>query len=109
MTATLQLFGQEFMLLNGGPVHQFTPAISLFVKCKDQAEVDYYWSKLTEGGSEGKCGWLVDKFGLSWQIVPDALGRLLGDPDPARAARAMKAMLGMQKIDVAALERAANG
>jgi predicted 3-demethylubiquinone-9 3-methyltransferase (glyoxalase superfamily) len=109
MTATIELAGQEFMLLNGGPKYKFTPAISLFVKCKDQEEVDYFWSKLLDGGREDRCGWLTDRFGLSWQIIPDALGKYLGDPDPGRAGRAMKAMLGMRKIDVAELERAANG
>jgi predicted 3-demethylubiquinone-9 3-methyltransferase (glyoxalase superfamily) len=109
MTGTITIFGQELMVLNGGPHHKLTPAFSLFVKCKDQDEVDYYWSRLVDGGREDRCGWLTDKFGVSWQIIPDALGKFLGDPDPVRANRAMQAMLGMRKIDVAALERAATG
>src|SRR4051812_8928010 len=109
-TGTFQLEGQNFMALNGGPQFKFTEAISLFVSCENQAEVDDLWSKLTaDGGKESQCGWLKDKFGLSWQIIPTALGRLLGDPDPARAQRAMQAMLKMQKLDVAKLEEAANG
>lgn len=108
MSATFELAGQEFMALNGGPHFSFTPAISLYVKCKDQREVDYYWDRLSTGANE-QCGWLQDKFGLSWQIIPDALGELLGDADRARADRAMKAMLKMKKIDVAELRRAADG
>lgn len=107
MSATFSLYGQEFMALNGGPMFRFTEAISLFVKCADQAEVDYYWNALTaEGGQESRCGWLKDKFGLSWQIIPNRLGELLNDPDPARAHRAMTAMLSMNKIDIAILEAA---
>lgn len=106
---TFELNGQRFMGLNGGEHHVFNDAISMYVDCKDQAEVDYYWGKLTEGGHEVQCGWLKDKFGVSWQIVPDALGRLMSDPDPARSGRVMQAMLKMIKLDVAALERAANG
>jgi predicted 3-demethylubiquinone-9 3-methyltransferase (glyoxalase superfamily) len=109
MSATFQLEGQEFMALNGGPMFKFTPAISLFVNCESQAEVDELWAKLSEGGREDRCGWLQDKYGLSWQIIPTALGRLLGDPDPHRSQRAMQAMLGMGKIDVDGLERAAAG
>ena len=109
LMGSFELAGQEFMVLNGGPQYSFTPAISLFVKCKDQEEVDYYWSRLGDGATEERCGWLKDKFGLSWQIIPDALGELLGDRDPGRAGRAMQAMLKMQKIDVAALRRAADG
>ena len=108
MTGTFELAGQEFMVLNGGPSLSFTPAISLFVKCKDQEEVDYYWTRLSTGRDE-QCGWLKDKFGLSWQIIPDALGELLGDKDRGRANRAMQAMLKMKKIDVAELKRAADG
>lgn len=109
MSGTFRLQGQEFMALNGGPMFQFTPAISLFVKCADQAEVDYYWNALlADGGEESRCGWLKDRFGLSWQIIPNRLGQLLGDADPGRAQRAMAAMLGMGKIDIAALEAAAN-
>lgn len=109
-TATFRLAGQEFQALNGGPGHPFTDALSLTIDCVDQAEVDYYWDALTAGdGAEVQCGWLVDPFGLSWQVVPRRLVELLGDPDPERAQRAIQAMLGMVKIDVAELERAANG
>lgn len=107
MTATFQLEGQEFMALNGGPQFKFTEAISLFVNCDSQAEVDALWDKLTaDGGEESQCGWLKDKFGLSWQIIPSALGEALGDPDPAKAQRAMQAMLQMQKIDIQRLQDA---
>jgi predicted 3-demethylubiquinone-9 3-methyltransferase (glyoxalase superfamily) len=110
ITGTFQLEGQNFMALNGGPQFKFTEAVSLFVSCENQAEVDELWAKLTaDGGKESQCGWLKDKFGLSWQIIPTALGRLLGDPDPARAQRAMQAMLKMKKLDVAQLEAAAKG
>ncbi len=110
VTGSFTLQGQNFMVLNAGPQFKFNEAISFFVSCEDQKEVDFYWSRLTaDGGSESRCGWLKDKFGLSWQIVPKALSRLLGDKDPARANRAMQAMLKMQKIDVAELERAAEG
>jgi predicted 3-demethylubiquinone-9 3-methyltransferase (glyoxalase superfamily) len=107
MSVTFQLEGQQFMALNGGPMFQFTPAISLFVDCETQEEVDELWEKLSAGGKPDRCGWLKDKFGLSWQIIPKALGELLGDKDPARASRAMKAMLKMSKIDVAEMKRAA--
>ena len=107
LTCAFELDGQEFTALNGGPMYQFTPAISLVVKCESQAEVDGYWSKLSEGGQPQQCGWITDKFGVSWQIVPAALQRLLGDPDPGRAQRAMKAMLKMKKIEIEELERAA--
>jgi predicted 3-demethylubiquinone-9 3-methyltransferase (glyoxalase superfamily) len=106
MTATFELDGQEFMALNGGPLFTFTEAISFFVNCETQAEVDELWEKLTEGGEESQCGWLKDKYGLSWQIVPSALGELLGHPDPAKAQRAMNAMLQMKKIDIEALRLA---
>lgn len=109
MSMTFEIAGQRVMALNGGPMYQHTPAFSLFVSCRTQAEVDHYWSRLVEGGRPSQCGWLVDRYGLSWQVIPETLGRLLGDPDPARAARAMQAMLQMQKIDIAALERAAAG
>lgn len=109
MSATFQLEGQEFHALNGGPQYRFTPAISLFVSCETQEEVDELWDKLAEGGAPQPCGWVRDRYGLSWQIIPTALGKLLGDPDPGRARRAMQAMLGMTKIDVAALQRAAAG
>jgi predicted 3-demethylubiquinone-9 3-methyltransferase (glyoxalase superfamily) len=107
MTVSFELDGLQFVALNGGPEFTFNEAISFQVDCKDQDEVNLYWSKLAEGGEEGPCGWLKDKFGVSWQIVPAALPRLLGDPDPARAQRAMKAMLGMKKIEIEELERAA--
>ncbi len=106
MTATFQLDGQEFMALNGGPYFKFTEAISLFVNCQGQEEVDELWEKLSEGGEEGQCGWLKDRYGLSWQIIPTALGEMLGDEDPKKAQNVMQAMLQMRKIDVAALRRA---
>jgi predicted 3-demethylubiquinone-9 3-methyltransferase (glyoxalase superfamily) len=109
MSMTFEIAGQRVMALNGGPMYTHTPAFSLFVSCRTQEEVDHYWSQLVEGGRPSQCGWLVDRYGLSWQVIPEALGRLLGDPDRARAGRAMQAMLQMQKIDVAALERAAAG
>jgi predicted 3-demethylubiquinone-9 3-methyltransferase (glyoxalase superfamily) len=105
MSATFQLDGQDFMALNGGPQYKFTPAISLFVSCETQEEVDELWEKLSAGGGKpGRCGWLQDKFGLSWQIIPNALPRLLSDP--ARSQRVMKAMLQMDKIDVRQLQEA---
>jgi predicted 3-demethylubiquinone-9 3-methyltransferase (glyoxalase superfamily) len=104
-----QLAGKDFLALNGGPQYHFTPAISLTVDCKDQAEVDAMWAKLLDGGEPARCGWLTDRYGVSWQITPEALPRLLGDPDPAVAARVMRAMMGMVKIDVAEIERAAAG
>ena len=106
MTATFELDGQEFMALNGGPLFTFTEAISFFVNCETQAEVDELWEKLTEGGEESQCGWLKDKFGLSWQIVPSVLGALLSDPDAEKAGRVMNAMLQMKKIDIAGLRAA---
>ena len=106
MTVTFQLDGQEFMALNGGPHFTFTPAISFFVNCETQEEVDELWEKLSEGGEKGPCGWLKDKYGVSWQIIPSALGELLGDPDPVKSARVMQAMLQMGKIDIASLRRA---
>jgi predicted 3-demethylubiquinone-9 3-methyltransferase (glyoxalase superfamily) len=108
-SATFRVAGQEFLAINGGPLFPFTEAFSLFVDCDDQAEVDRLWEVLTDGGEPSRCGWLKDRFGLSWQIVPRRLMELLGDPDPARASRAREAMLGMGKIDVAALEAAATG
>lgn len=108
MSATFELNGQEIMALNGGPMFKFTEAISLFVSCETQGEVDELWQKLTAGGEEGRCGWLKDKFGLSWQIIPAALGQMLGDPDPAKSGRVMEAMLKMNKIDVLTLQRAYN-
>jgi len=107
MGLTFQLEGQEFQALNGGPHHKFTPAISLFVSCETQAEVDDLWKKLLAGGGcEDQCGWLQDKYGLSWQIIPKALGRMLSDTNPAKAGAAMQAMLKMKKIDVAKMEQA---
>jgi predicted 3-demethylubiquinone-9 3-methyltransferase (glyoxalase superfamily) len=109
MTGSFQIEGQAFMALNGGPQYKFTQAISFFVSCETQQEVDELWNKLSAGGEEDRCGWLRDKFGLSWQIIPRRLGELLGDKDPERAKRAMDAMLQMRKIDIAGLERAAQG
>jgi len=106
MTATFQLDGQEFMALNGGPYFKFTEAISLFVNCETQEEVDELWEKLSEGGEISQCGWLKDKYDLSWQIVPTALGQMLGDKDPQKSQNVMQAMLQMTKIDIAALRRA---
>jgi predicted 3-demethylubiquinone-9 3-methyltransferase (glyoxalase superfamily) len=106
MSVTFELDGQEFMALNAGPQFKFTEAISFFVNCETQHEVDELWAKLTEGGEEGRCGWLKDKYGLSWQIIPTALGEMLNDKDPAKAKRVMDAMLQMSKIDVGALTRA---
>jgi predicted 3-demethylubiquinone-9 3-methyltransferase (glyoxalase superfamily) len=106
MTGTFQLDGQEFMALNGGPHFKFTEAISLFVKCGTQEEVDYFWEKLSEGGQKSRCGWLKDKFGLSWQIIPDTLGELLGDKDAEKSGRVMQAMMKMDKIDIKALQAA---
>ncbi|HEY6835670.1 MAG TPA: VOC family protein [Gaiellaceae bacterium] len=107
MTVEFELDGQRFVALNGGPDFTFSEAISFQVDCGTQAEVDEYWSKLSEGGEEGPCGWLKDRFGLSWQIVPNALPRLLGDPDPEKAQRVMAAMLKMKKIQIDELEAAA--
>ena len=107
MTVNFELNGQEFVALNGGPNYTFSEAISFQVFCETQEEVDAYWSKLAEGGEEGPCGWLKDRFGVSWQIIPTALPRLLGDPDRAKSQRVMEAMLGMRKIEIDELERAA--
>ncbi|WP_183262368.1 VOC family protein [Aminobacter niigataensis] len=109
MVAEFELEGIRFTALNGGPMFKFTEAISMVVDCKDQAEVDHFWDRLSEGGQPGQCGWLKDRFGLSWQIVPEALPRLLGDPDPAKAGRVMQAMLQMTRIEVAKLEKAYAG
>jgi predicted 3-demethylubiquinone-9 3-methyltransferase (glyoxalase superfamily) len=109
MGVSFQLEGQEFYALNGGPHFKCTPAISLFVNCETQEEVDELWSKLTAGGREDRCGWLTDKFGLSWQIIPKVLGELLGSSDPQTAQGAMKAMLQMSKIDIQKLKAAAAG
>ncbi len=107
MVAQFQLDGQDFMALNGGPQFTFSPAMSLLVSCETQEEVDRYWDKLSEGGKPGQCGWLQDKYGLSWQIVPTILGQLMQDKDAAKAGRVMKAMLQMTKLDIEGLKRAA--
>ena len=109
MTVTFELAGQRFMALNGGPMFPFTEAISFFVDCKDQAELDGYWEKLLEGGEESQCGWLKDKFGVSWQIVPSVLGEMMSDPDPQRAQRVTEAMLKMIKLDIDELRQAYDG
>jgi predicted 3-demethylubiquinone-9 3-methyltransferase (glyoxalase superfamily) len=109
LVARFQLDGQEFVALNGGPTFKFTEAVSFVVNCETQAEIDEMWAKLSEGGAESQCGWLKDKFGLSWQVVPPILGELMGDKDPAKANRVMQAMLQMKKIDIAALKRAHDG
>ena len=109
MVVNFQIEGQEIIALNGGPRFQFSEAFSLLVNCDSQDEVDYYWSKLTDGGQESMCGWLKDRFGFSWQIVPVQLSKLLGDKDRERAGRVMQAMLKMKKIDIATLERASHG
>jgi predicted 3-demethylubiquinone-9 3-methyltransferase (glyoxalase superfamily) len=108
MTVDFELDGQRFTGINGGPDFKFDEAVSFLINCEGQDEVDYYWDKLTEGGSEGPCGWVKDKYGLSWQVVPAGMEELFADPDPARAERAMRAMLQMKKLDVAALRDAAN-
>lgn len=109
LTMRFVIHGQEFLALNAGPQFPFTEAISISVDCKDQEEVDHLWAKLSEGGSESQCGWLKDKFGLSWQIVPSVLSRLLKDPDPAKAERTMGAMMQMRKLDIAKLQAAYDG
>jgi predicted 3-demethylubiquinone-9 3-methyltransferase (glyoxalase superfamily) len=110
LTVIFEVAGQEFMLLNGGPHFRMNEAVSFYIHCKDQAEVDYYWTKLTaDGGAESMCGWLKDKYGVSWQVVPEALERYMKDKDAAKANRVMQAMLQMRKIDVAALDRAYAG
>ena len=106
MSVSFMLEGQEFMALNGGSHFTFADGISLFVSCETQAEVDELWEKLSAGGEKGPCGWLKDKFGVSWQIIPTALGQMLGDKDPQKAQNVMQAMLQMTKIDIAALRRA---
>jgi predicted 3-demethylubiquinone-9 3-methyltransferase (glyoxalase superfamily) len=106
LTVTFKLNGQDFMALNGGPQYKFTPAISLFVDCEGQDEVDELWEKLSDGGEKGPCGWLTDKYGVSWQIVPTILGTLLADKDAEKAGRVMRAMLQMSKLDIAQLKMA---
>src|SRR5262249_23593668 len=109
LTVEFTLGGSHFVGLNGGPQYRFTEAVSFQIACKDQAEVDRLWAALSDGGSEGPCGWLKDRWGLSWQVVPTRLHELLADPDPNRARRAMQAMLKMKKLNIAELERAADG
>jgi len=106
MVVSFQLDGQEFNALNGGPTFKFTEAVSFVIDCKSQDEVDHFWDKLSEGGETSQCGWLKDKFGLSWQVVPSALVEMLGDKDPAKSNRVMQAMLQMTKIDIAKLQEA---
>ena len=109
MSATFQLDGQDFFALNGGPQFVFTPAISFFVNCETQQEVDELWEKLSEGGRKDRCGWLKDRYGLSWQIIPSVLGKMLQDPDAEKAKRVMQAMLQMDKIDIQRLKQAREG
>ena len=109
LTVSFEIEGTDYIALNGGPNHKFSDAISFMVHCENQQEVDYYWEKLGAGGKEVACGWLTDKYGLSWQITPTALMKLLSDPDKAKAGRVMQAMLKMVKLDIAALEAAARG
>jgi predicted 3-demethylubiquinone-9 3-methyltransferase (glyoxalase superfamily) len=108
MTVDFTIDGLRFTALNGGPEYVLNESFSLLINCNDQDEVDRYWKLLSEGGEEGRCGWLKDRFGLSWQVVPDGLSDLLTDPDPGRAQRAMQAMLGMSKLDLAAMRAAAD-
>jgi len=109
MTVEFELDGQRYVGINGGPEFTFDEAISFQITCKTQDELDYYWQRLSEGGQEGPCGWLKDRYGLSWQVVPSGMEDVLNDPDPERAKRAMQAMLGMGKLDIAALRSAADG
>jgi predicted 3-demethylubiquinone-9 3-methyltransferase (glyoxalase superfamily) len=109
ITASMTLRGQEFVALNAGPDFKFTPAVSFMVLCETQQEIDEYWAKLTDGGKTMACGWLTDKFGVSWQITPETMDAMLNDPDKEKAARVMNAMMGMVKLDIAALERARDG
>ena len=106
MVATFEINGQKIMALNGGPMYQFTPAISIVVTCQTQEEIDNYWDKLSAGGATNRCGWLTDKFGVSWQVVPANMGKLMQNPDPAKAANIMSAMMKMEKLDIKALEDA---
>ena len=108
MTVEFHLEGRPFVGLNAGPQFAFTEAVSFQIHCADEAEVDHYWSRLVDGGQPGRCGWLKDRFGLSWQVIPDGLGELLGDPDPGRAQRATAAMIAMTKLDLSAMRRAAD-
>ena len=106
MSVTFELEGQEFMALNGGPLFKFTEAISLFVKCETQQEIDHFWEKLSEGGQKSRCGWLKDKYGLSWQIVPVVLGQLMSGKDPEKSKRVMQALMKMDKLDIQGLQQA---
>jgi predicted 3-demethylubiquinone-9 3-methyltransferase (glyoxalase superfamily) len=109
MTVEFELDGQRFVAINGGPEFTFDEAVSFEIDCETQDEIDYYWERLSEGGSEGPCGWLKDRYGLSWQVVPTGMEELFADPDPERARRAMQAMLGMSRLDIAVLRSAADG
>jgi predicted 3-demethylubiquinone-9 3-methyltransferase (glyoxalase superfamily) len=109
MTVEFELDGQRFVAINGGPEFKFDEAVSFQITCETQDEIDYYWESLVEGGEEGPCGWLKDRYGLSWQVTPTGMEELFSDPDPERAKRAMQAMLGMRKLDLAALRSAADG
>jgi predicted 3-demethylubiquinone-9 3-methyltransferase (glyoxalase superfamily) len=109
LTVDFELDGQPYTAINGGPQFTFDEAVSLLVNCADQAEIDYYWAALTNGGQESSCGWLKDRYGLSWQVTPPGKDDYINDPDPARAARAMQAVLGMKKLDIAAIKAAADG
>ncbi len=109
MTVEFELDGQRFVGINGGPQFTFDEAVSFQINCETQDEIDYYWERLSEGGEEGPCGWLKDRYGLSWQVVPTGIEELFADPDPGRAQRAMQVMLGMRKLDIAALGSAADG
>jgi len=109
MTVEFELDGQRFVGINGGPEFTFSEAVSLAITCRDQGEVDHFWDKLTAGGQEGPCGWLKDRYGVSWQVVPEGMDELFADPDTSRAERAMRAMFGMRKLDIAALRAAADG
>ncbi len=109
LTVEFELDGNRFVGLNGGPLFKFSEAVSFQIDCETQEELDYYWERLSEGGEEGPCGWLKDRYGLSWQVVPTGMEELFADPDPEKARRAMEAMLGMGKLDIEALRRAADG
>jgi predicted 3-demethylubiquinone-9 3-methyltransferase (glyoxalase superfamily) len=109
LTVEFELNGQRFVGINGGPQFRFNEAVSLQVNCEDQEEIDYYWERLADGGEHGPCGWLKDRYGLSWQVTPTGMDELFNDPDPQRAQRAMQAMLAMRKLDIAALHAAADG
>ncbi len=109
MVMRFELDGQQFLALNGGPLYKFSPAVSFLIDCQTQEEIDRFWEKLSDGGKTSQCGWLDDKFGLSWQIVPTILGELLSDKDPKKSARVMKAMLGMTKIEIKGLKDAYDG